>query len=85
MPTGSSVWTAPRGATLTPTSPVTVTFDNGEGLVFTRTFSVDEDYLFTVRDEVRNATNAASCCILTAWCRATARRSCRAFIFCMKA
>ena len=33
---------------------MTLTWDNGEGLVFTRTISVDENYMFTVQDEVRN-------------------------------
>src|SRR5262249_24001916 len=46
-------WIEPRGA-LTPANPVTLTWDNGQGLVFTRTISVDKDYMFTVRDTVRN-------------------------------
>ena len=50
-------WTA-SGGMLTPTSPVTLTWDNGQGLVFTRTISVDENYMFTVRDAVRNNTGA---------------------------
>jgi YidC/Oxa1 family membrane protein insertase len=39
---------------LTPTSPVTLTWDNAQGLVFSRTISVDKNYMFTVRDSVRN-------------------------------
>ena len=35
-----------------------MTWDNGQGLVFTRTISVDENYMFTVRDAVRNNTGA---------------------------
>ena len=50
-------WTA-SGGPLTPTSPVTLTWDNGAGLVFTRTISVDENYMFTVRDAVRNTGGA---------------------------
>ena len=46
------------GGPLTPTSPVTLTWDNGQGLVFTRTISVDENYMFTVRDAVSNGSGA---------------------------
>jgi YidC/Oxa1 family membrane protein insertase len=53
VPGPGTRWTA-SGGPLTPTAPVTLTWDNGEGLVFTRTVSVDENYMFTVRDSVRN-------------------------------
>ena len=36
--------------------PVTLTFDNGEGLTFRRTIAVDGKYLFTLKDEVVNRT-----------------------------
>ena len=45
------VWTSNSGA-LTPTHPVVLTYDNGESLVFRRTISVDDQYLFSVKDEV---------------------------------
>ena len=34
--------------------PVTLVYDNGEGLEFRRTIAVDDKYLFTVKDEVAN-------------------------------
>ena len=37
---------------------MTLTWDNGAGLVFKRTFSVDEKYMFTVRQSVENTTGA---------------------------
>ena len=43
---------------LAPGKPVTLTWDNGEGLLFTRTISVDDDYLFTVKQDVTNKTAA---------------------------
>src|SRR6202045_5380444 len=46
-------WTA-AGGPLSPTQPLTLTWDNGAGLVFTRTIAIDENYMFTVRDAVRN-------------------------------
>jgi YidC/Oxa1 family membrane protein insertase len=33
---------------------VTLTYDNGQGLTFARTLSVDDNYLFTVADQVTN-------------------------------
>lgn len=50
-------WSAPAGATLTPDSPVTLTWDNGQGLVFEKTFAVDRDFMFTVTQKVRNTTS----------------------------
>jgi YidC/Oxa1 family membrane protein insertase len=53
VPGPDTRWTASDG-TLTPNSPVTLTWDNGAGLVFTRTISVDQNYMFTLKDEVKN-------------------------------
>ncbi|MGD9738544.1 MAG: membrane protein insertase YidC [Bauldia sp.] len=51
-----TLWTAPEGAVLTQDAPVVLTYDNGAGLVFTRTVAVDEEYMFTVTDAVTNST-----------------------------
>jgi YidC/Oxa1 family membrane protein insertase len=53
LPGPDTQWKASAGP-LTPANPVTLTWDNGQGLIFTRTISVDQNYMFTVRDEVRN-------------------------------
>ncbi len=45
--------------TLVPGVPVKLSWDNGEGLVFTRTIALDENYLFTVTDGVVNQTTSA--------------------------
>jgi YidC/Oxa1 family membrane protein insertase len=58
VPTGDTVWTA-DGQTLTPDRPVTLTWDNGQGLVFRREIAVDAKSMFTVRDSVQN-TGAAT-------------------------
>src|SRR5271163_4550822 len=54
VPEPQTRWTA-SGGPLTPANPVTLTWDNGQGLVFTRVISVDPNYMFTVRDSVRNS------------------------------
>jgi YidC/Oxa1 family membrane protein insertase len=53
VPGPQTRWTE-TGGPLTPTTPITMTWDNGQGLVFTRTISVDKDYMFTLRDAVHN-------------------------------
>jgi YidC/Oxa1 family membrane protein insertase len=57
VPGSDTRWTASDGK-LTAKTPLTLTWDNGAGLVFTRTISVDENYMFTVRDAVRNTGSA---------------------------
>jgi YidC/Oxa1 family membrane protein insertase len=54
MPGPDTVWKQQGSGTLGVGHPVTLIHDNGQGLVFTRTISVDDRYLFTVRDEVAN-------------------------------
>ncbi|HVX82495.1 MAG TPA: membrane protein insertase YidC [Devosiaceae bacterium] len=59
LPDAQSVWTVDGGTgALTPTTPVTLSWDNGQGLVFHRKFAVDSDYLFTVTQSVDNKTSA---------------------------
>jgi len=53
LPKSDSIWKA-EGDRLTETTPVTLTFDNGKGLVFKRKISVDDSYMFTVADSVEN-------------------------------
>jgi YidC/Oxa1 family membrane protein insertase len=55
VPTADTVW-SPEGQnqTLTESSPVTIRWDNGAGLIFRRTFSIDPNYLFTVKQSIEN-------------------------------
>jgi YidC/Oxa1 family membrane protein insertase len=54
LPTGDTVWKQAGSGALGTGSPVTLTYDNGQGLEFRRTISVDENYLFTVKEDVVN-------------------------------
>jgi YidC/Oxa1 family membrane protein insertase len=54
VPNRDTPWRLTQGSTLTPTTPVTLTWDNGSGLRFTRVISVDDQYMFTVTDTVAN-------------------------------
>jgi YidC/Oxa1 family membrane protein insertase len=53
VPGPDTVWTA-DAQTLTPERPVTLTWDNGQGLVFRREITVDARSMFTVKDSVEN-------------------------------
>jgi YidC/Oxa1 family membrane protein insertase len=55
LPNADTLWTA-DGDVLSETKPLTLTFDNGKGLVFHRKIAVDDRYMFTVSDEVINMT-----------------------------
>ncbi len=54
-PGPDTVWKAGSTGPLTAASPVTLTYDNGKGLLFTRTISVDDNFMFTVADAVANS------------------------------
>jgi YidC/Oxa1 family membrane protein insertase len=54
MPGPETVWKQQSAGALGIGHPVTLTYDNGQGLVFTRSIAVDDHYLFTVKDEVAN-------------------------------
>ena len=56
MPTPETVWTA-SSPELTDTHPLVLKWDNGQGLHFTRTISIDDQYMFTVSDKVENKTS----------------------------
>jgi YidC/Oxa1 family membrane protein insertase len=54
VPGPDSVWQAQGNGPLTPAAPLVLTWDNGEGLRFVRTYTVDENYMFAVKQRVEN-------------------------------
>ena len=56
VPDAHSVWTVQQ-AKLTPDSPVTLEWSNGQGLKFIRRISLDKNYLFKIQQSVENNTN----------------------------
>ncbi|MBL6927836.1 MAG: membrane protein insertase YidC [Rhodospirillales bacterium] len=53
VPNGETVWSADK-TVLEPGVPVNLTWDNGQGLKFTRTYTLDDDFMFTVNQRVDN-------------------------------
>lgn len=59
LPNHDTRWQADADQ-LVPGQPVTLSWDNGAGLVFEQVLTVDENYLFTVTQRVRNTGDAAA-------------------------
>ena len=58
IPDQNTVWQQEGTGSLTASTPVTLNYDNGEGLTFRRTISIDDRYVFTIKDDVSNVGNA---------------------------
>jgi YidC/Oxa1 family membrane protein insertase len=54
VPNAETEWRQEGSGALQIGRPITLVWDNGEGLEFRRTISVDDKYLFTLKDSVRN-------------------------------
>jgi YidC/Oxa1 family membrane protein insertase len=54
VPTADTLWMQSGTGALSVAHPVTLTYDNGQGIEFRRTIAVDDKYLFTVKDEAVN-------------------------------
>ncbi len=54
LPSAATKWSVESGSKLIPGNPVTLKWDNGEELIFRRTITVDENYMFSVVQEVEN-------------------------------
>ncbi|MFD1341062.1 membrane protein insertase YidC [Litorisediminicola beolgyonensis] len=59
VPGPSTEWQVEGEPTLTPDTPVTLSWESPAGLTFRRTLSVDADYMFTVTQEVANGSGDA--------------------------
>jgi YidC/Oxa1 family membrane protein insertase len=57
VPGDDTVWTASAN-TLTPETPVTLSWDNGAGVIFQLVLAIDDNYMFTVQQQVINKTGA---------------------------
>ncbi|HEY5337540.1 MAG TPA: membrane protein insertase YidC, partial [Rhizomicrobium sp.] len=54
LPDDNSQWSVVSGKVLGPNTPVVLRWDDGQGLVFTRTIAIDNQYMFTINDSVAN-------------------------------
>ena len=56
LPKPNTVWISDKN-TISPNSPVTLTWDNGSGLIFKRKISIDNEYMFNIEQTVTNNTS----------------------------
>jgi len=57
VPDNNSIWQIKDGKKLTPTSPVTLEWNNREGIIFSKKIEVDNKYLFKITETIRNEKN----------------------------
>ena len=57
LPSANAIWSTQGNEKLSPENPVTLSWNNNNGLLFTRKISIDDNYLFTVVDTVENKTD----------------------------
>lgn len=55
LPDNNTVWTA-KGSELSPQTPLVLEWNNGQGLRFIRKISVDDNYMFSIEQNVENNT-----------------------------
>ena len=58
LPTSETNWNTDQ-STLSPNKPIRLSWDNGQGLKFIRTITLDENYMFSVTQSVENNSNKA--------------------------
>ncbi len=56
VPGPETEWSMESSGPLSPGNPVTLVYDNGQGVIFRRIIEVDENYMFTVTQSVENNT-----------------------------
>jgi len=57
LPLGDTVWKVKGNSTLTPNRPVTMEWDNGDGLIFTKKIDLDNNFLFKITQSIKNNSN----------------------------
>jgi YidC/Oxa1 family membrane protein insertase len=62
LPTSTTVWKS-NATVLTEKTPLELTWDNGQGFLFKRVISVDDNYMFTIADSVE-ATGSSSAVLI---------------------
>ena len=57
VPDNNSVWQIKEGKKLTPNSPITLEWNNREGIIFSKKIEIDDKYLFKITETIRNEKN----------------------------
>ncbi len=57
VPTKKTVWTLEENTNLSQNQPITLKWNNGEGITFKKEINLDDKYLFQIKQKVQNNTN----------------------------
>ena len=57
LPLLDTVWQVQGNSNLTPNNPVTLEWDNGENLIFTKKIELDDKFLFKITQSIKNNSN----------------------------
>tara|TARA_Y100000590_G_scaffold159512_1_gene183054 strand:- start:1384 stop:3063 length:1680 start_codon:yes stop_codon:yes gene_type:complete len=57
LPLVDTVWENKSNKNLTPNNPITLEWDNGEGLIFQKKIELDEKFLFKITQSIKNNSN----------------------------
>jgi YidC/Oxa1 family membrane protein insertase len=57
LPLDSTVWKVKGNSTLTPTNPVVIEWNNNDGLIFQKKIQLDQKFLFTITQSIKNNSN----------------------------
>jgi len=57
LPLLDTIWKIKGNTTLTPSSPITLEWDNGNNLIFTKKIELDDKFLFRITQSIKNKSN----------------------------
>ena len=57
VPDNQTQWTVKGNKVLSPNNPVELQWNNGKGLTFLKKFIIDDEYLITIKEEIKNSSN----------------------------
>ena len=57
VPDNQTQWAVKGNKILSPNNPVELEWNNGKGLTFLKKFIIDDEYLITVKEEIKNSSN----------------------------
>ena len=81
VPNSKTIWTAVGNNKLTPNNPVNLQWKNDQGIIFEKAISIDDEYLFTVNQSIKNTTEKKLNGYKKCNCGNIFKRSCNYFIF----
>ncbi len=57
LPNSKTIWSVIGNNKLTPNNPIVLQWENGQGIIFTKTIELDEKFLFKINQQIKNNGN----------------------------